>query len=165
MSTKIANLTMSMIEYEGRCVERVHHFLKVYAFAQAIGELEALDEHARFTLDAAALVHDIGIKVCLDKHASAEGHLQEVEGPPIAEGMLAGLDFPPDVIQRVSYLIAHHHTYTDVVGMDYQILVEADFLVNIHEGRMSGEKVTSVKRDIFRTKAGIAMLNAMYTFT
>mgnify|MGYP000340972515 FL=1 len=33
--------------------------------------------------------------------------------------------------ERVAYLIGHHHTYDKIEGMDYQILVEADFLVNI----------------------------------
>ena len=35
------------------------------------------------------------------------------------------------VTERVAYLIGHHHTYDKIEGMDYQILVEADFLVNI----------------------------------
>ena len=41
--------------------------------------------------------------------------------------MLETLDFEDSVIDRVCYLIAHHHTYTDINGLDYQILVEADF--------------------------------------
>ena len=35
------------------------------------------------------------------------------------------------MIRRVEYLVGHHHTYKDIDGLDYQILVEADFLVNI----------------------------------
>ena len=43
------------------------------------------------------------------------------------------------MIERVKYLIAHHHTYDAIDGIDYQILVEADFLVNILEDGLAKE--------------------------
>lgn len=162
MKASNAQLTARMAAYEEGCVQRVHHLLKVYAFAKTIGELEMLDETERFTLEAAALVHDIGIKLCLEKHGSAAGHLQETEGPPIAEAMLAELGYPEEVIRRVCYLVAHHHTYDGIVGADYQILVEADFLVNIFEGEMSREAAANVRKDIFKTQAGLALFDALY---
>lgn len=54
--------------------------------------------------------------------------------------MLMRLGFAENVIERVCYLIGHHHTYTGIDGRDYQILVEADFLVNLYEdGRTDGD--------------------------
>ena len=47
--------------------------------------------------------------------------------------MLKELGFDQDVSNRVQYLIAHHHTYDAIDGIDYQILIEADFLVNMYE--------------------------------
>ena len=47
--------------------------------------------------------------------------------------MLCALGYDEAVIDRVLFLIAHHHTYTGIEGEDYQILVEADFLVNLFE--------------------------------
>ena len=35
--------------------------------------------------------------------------------------------------ERICYLIGHHHTYDKIDGTDYQILVDADFLVNLYE--------------------------------
>ncbi len=58
---------------------------------------------------------------------------KEKEGPAIAEKLLGELGFDQDVSNRVQYLIAHHHTYDNINEIDYQILVEADFLVNIME--------------------------------
>ncbi len=50
-----------------------------------------------------------------------------------------------DVSERVQYLIAHHHTYGNIDEMDYQILVEADFLVNImEEGSIEGGSYKSL---------------------
>ena len=40
--------------------------------------------------------------------------------------MLVKLGFEDKITERVCYLVGHHHTYTNIEGMDYQILVEAD---------------------------------------
>ena len=44
-------------------------------------------------------------------------------------------------LKRVQYLIGHHHTYNNIDGLDYQILVESDFLVNLYEDGASKEAV------------------------
>lgn len=84
-------------------------------------------------LETAAVLHDIGIKISEEKYQSSAGKYQELEGPPVAAVILKKLEFPAPVTERVAYLIGHHHTYDKIEGMDYQILVEADFLVNINE--------------------------------
>ncbi|MDD3174461.1 MAG: phosphohydrolase, partial [Herbinix sp.] len=60
------------------------------------------------------------------------------------------------------YLIAHHHTYNNIKGLDYQILVEADFLVNISEDAMSIDAISSIKDKIFKTNTGLAFLTRIY---
>lgn len=52
------------------------------------------------------------------------------------------------------FLIGHHHTYTNVTGMDYQILIEADFLVNFEEENTDTEAIKKVYKNIFKTKTG-----------
>ena len=158
----IGRLIGAMTAYYAGDARRVNHFLKVYGFAKAIGEMEALDDSTQEILEIAALTHDIGIKNSEKKFGSSAGKLQEAEGPPEAEKMLAGLGARPDVIDRVCWLIAHHHTYTDIKGSDYQILVEADFLVNTFEDAMSIESIRSVRDKIFKTAAGTAILNNIY---
>ena len=64
--------------------------------------------------------------------------------------------------ERVCYLIAHHHTYTDVDGMDYRILLEADFLVNAFEDGLSAENICTFRENVFRTKTGTKLLNLMF---
>jgi len=46
--------------------------------------------------------------------------------------------------------------------MDHQILVEADFLVNIHEDALSLSSVHQIETNIFRTAAGTALLHQLY---
>ena len=127
-------LILKMISYDHGSPERIQHFLKVHSFAKTIAVSEHLDEKTLFITEAAAIVHDIGIRLCLEKYGDGNGKLQEKEGPVLAEQMLSELGFEKDVIERVSFLVGHHHTYTGIDGLDYQILVEADFLVNLFEG-------------------------------
>lgn len=155
-------LILAMTDYEKGCVERVNHFLKVYAFAKAIGEGEALSPETQYVLETAALVHDIGIRLSLEKYQSAAGEYQEKEGPAVAQAMLSSLGYPEGVIDRVCYLVGHHHTYGNMDGPDYQALVEADFLVNIFEGTMQRTEIETVRKNIFRTKTGAKLLDMLY---
>lgn len=50
--------------------------------------------------------------------------------------------------------MGHHHTYTDIQGLDYQILVEADFLVNLYEKDEGVEAQRAAYEKIFRTETG-----------
>ena len=59
-------------------------------------------------------------------------------------------------------MIGHHHTYKNIEGMDYQILVEADFLVNIYEDEIKKDAVEYVKSNIFKTESGKQLLTNMY---
>jgi HD superfamily phosphodiesterase len=151
-----------MIEHEKGCPQRSGHFLKVYGYARTIGELEGLDEPSQFILETAALVHDVGIRPSREKFNSSAGTCQEKEGPPVARAMLERLGFAAPVIERVCWLVAHHHTYTAIEGADYQILVEADFLVNMYEEEMSAQAVQNVYRKIFITGTGRRLCRIIY---
>ena len=85
--------------------------------------------------------------------------------------MLMRLGFAENVIERVCYLIGHHHTYTGIEGRDYQILVEADFLVNLYEdGRTDGDggfvpdkaAVETAYQRIFATETGKWICRSMF---
>lgn len=142
--------------------KRINHFLKVYAYAKSIGELEELDSQTQETLELAAVLHDIGIKPSEEKYGNCNGPNQEKEGPPIADALMRELGIAPERRERVCYLIAHHHTYHEMKGLDYQILVEADFLVNMDEEQLGKKEIKSVEQKIFRTKAGIALLHRLF---
>ena len=158
----IGQLIGSMVSYYAGDARRINHFLKVYGFAKAIGEMEGLDECSREILEIAALTHDIGIKNSEAKYGDCNRIHQQLEGPPEAEKLLAALDVDTAVIARVCWLIAHHHTYSDIEGSDYQMLVEADFLVNIYEDSLPLESIRSIRDKIFITTAGKKILSQLY---
>ena len=141
---------------------RIQHFLKVHAFARLIGVEEGLDEHTQSVLEAAALVHDIGIHPAEAKYGSSAGKYQEELGPAEAEKLLTGLGWPEADIRRISFLVGHHHTYTAIDGPDYQILVEADFLVNLYEDGLPPEAQRHAYETIFQTESGKKLCREMY---
>ena len=162
LSMKLEKLFMRMFEFYSGDPKQIQHFIKVHSFARRIGLAEGLDEGELEILEAAAVVHDIGIKPALEKHGSSSGNFQELEGPPVAEQMLRELGYAAAVVERVCYLVGHHHSYDRIDGADYQILVEADFLVNIYEGGMSADSVRSVLKKIFRTETGTRLCNLLF---
>lgn len=160
--TRLDRLAAAMISYYAGDPLRIQHFMKVHAFSRLIGRAEDMDEAALFTLEAAAYVHDIGIKPAEAQYGSSAGPYQEALGPAEAEKMLGELGFEEPVIRRVCYLVGHHHTYTNIDGLDYQILVEADFLVNLFEDNASKAAAETAYTKIFRTETGKTFCREMF---
>lgn len=155
-------LIMGMIAYYSGDPKRTQHFLKVYQFAKLIGEEERLDKNTQHILETAAIVHDIGIKIAEEKFGDCSGKLQEQEGPREAEKLLKSLGYKQEVIRRVSYLVGHHHTYQDVDGMDYRILLEADALVNMYEDNLDQTAKYHFYETIFRTETGKKICHGLF---
>ena len=160
----IETVYQAMIEYYRGDSHQIQHFAKVHTYSRLIGTLEGLDEETMITLEMAALVHDVGIKAGMEKYGRGNGKIQEELGPAIAEELLTGLGVDPDRVARISYLVGHHHTYTNVEGLDYRILLEADFLVNLHEEKEPMEGIIKAYEEIFRTKAGKKIVKTMFNF-
>lgn len=155
-------LVMEMMRLYAGDPARIQHFVKVHAFAAMIGRAEKLDAETLETLEVAAIVHDIAIKMCEEKYGSGAGPLQEKEGPALAREMLLRLGCDAARTERVCFLVGHHHTYDGICGEDWQILVEADFLVNLFEGGEPKSAAERVERNIFRTRSGREMLREMF---
>lgn len=159
---QLRELHLAMIELYRGDPFRIQHFCKVHNYCRLIGMSEGMDEENLFILETAALTHDIGIHYCEEHYGSCGGKLQEKEGPAIAKELLERLGFEEKASKRVQYLIAHHHTYHDIDGMDYQILVEADFLVNLFEENNSKEGIASTYEKIFKTQTGKKICREMF---
>jgi len=161
---KISKLILEMINFDAGDPELIQHFIKVHEFSKLIGSMENISADTMEVLETASIVHDIGIKVSIKKYGKSNGKLQEQEGPVYAEQLLHNMGFSQEVIERASYLVAHHHTYTDIEGIDYQILVESDFLVNLYENQSSAEMIKNTYDKIFKTKSGKQILRDMFSF-
>ncbi len=160
---QLAQLMRAMINYDSGDVPRIQHFVKVHNFAATIGVSENLDEETQFVLEAAAILHDIGIHPAEAKYGNCNGKAQEELGPDEARKVLAEVGgFTDTQTERICWLIAHHHTYNAVKAIDHRILLEADFLVNSFEDHISIEGVITFRNKVFRSASAIEMLNGMW---
>lgn len=115
----VSTAIQKMIEFYKGNRHDVNHFLKVWAMAKTIGELEGLDRHKQEVLELAAVIHDIACPLCREK-------------------------------------------YGDTDGIDHQILLEADYLVNADEQGHSRSAIENFRRRVFRTASGTHLLDSIY---
>ena len=158
----LAQIAREMIALSEGNLHDIEHFLKVHAYARLIGTLEGLDPERQFVLEAAALVHDIACPLCREKYGSTNGKYQEREGKLLARDFFQRFDLAPEMLERIVYLVAHHHSFDAVDGPDYQILLEADYLANAIERTYPASMLQSALRRLFRTESGKALLRAIY---
>ncbi len=158
----IAKAVEKMIAFYEGSLHDIEHFLKVWGYAKTIGELEKLDSDTQETLELAAIAHDIACPLCRAKYGNADGKHQELEGAPLTKEFYADFCLPADKLERICYLVGHHHTVDKVDGPDYQILLEADFLVNASESHLDRDAIMHFRDKVFRTETGTRMLNDIY---
>lgn len=79
--------------------------------------------------------------------------------------MLSELGFPNEITERVCFLVSRHHTYSDIDSDDLQILIEADFLVNLFENNSESETILTAIDKIFKTKTGREICHEMFDIT
>ncbi len=140
----------------------IHHLMAVHGYSRLIAQMENVDGHTLFITEAAAYLHDIGVKISKEKYGNSAPEHQEAEGPAIARELLAKYDLNDGVVDRICFIIGHHHTYKAIDGIDFQILVEADYIVNLMEGYCKRESLLQMKKNIFKTESGKYILEQMF---
>lgn len=162
--TKNFSLYNAMIDFFCGDARRCQHFIKVASLAKHLAESEGANAELIELIEAAGLVHDCGIKPGEAKYGAGHctGKIQEQEGPAVARELLQKLGYASEKIDRICYLVGHHHTYTNIDGLDYQLLVEADFIVNFYEDGTPRENIAKAVEKIFRSPSGIKLAKAMF---
>ena len=150
----IAQILNKMIAASNGNIHDIDHLLRVWAYARTIGELEGLDAETQYILEVAAITHDIACPFCREKYGNTNGKYQELEGAVLVRAFLAGTGMTETQIARVAYLVGHHHTLQDIHGMDYQILIEADYIANASENGYAKESVIHFLNTIMKTASG-----------
>ena len=156
------NLTLAMKEYFGDDKKRIDHALKVTELAEKI--LEGEKEGNPQVVIGAGLLHDIGIHQAEKKYGSAKGSYQEKEGPPIAKEILDKLGWREEVIEEVCQIIGNHHSPGKIDTLNFKILFDADWLVNLGDEYdiKDKDKLKKVISRIFLTPTGKKMAEEIY---
>ncbi len=160
----VDDLTLKMIRFYQGNQEDIAHFLKVHAYAARIGRGEGLDPETQLLLEAEAVAHDIACPLCREKYGDTHGDHQMAESAELLSSFLAGTGLTPEERARVTWVVSRHHDYAHVDGPDYQMLLEADFLVNAGENprKYLVPGYHHMKTVFFRTGTGLALLDAVF---
>lgn len=156
-----AKITSDMIAFYHEDPHDVNHFLKVSGYASALGVMAALPPEQQQTLEVAAIVHDIACPLCREKYGHAAGHLQEQESEALLRPFLAPYGLEMETVERVIELVCHHHTVKPILGLDHCLLLEADFLVNAEENRLSRDAIAAARELFFRSLGGLRLLDRL----
>lgn len=158
----ISKIMEKMIAFSEGNIHDIDHLIRVWTYARTIGELEGLDGETQLVLEAAAIVHDIACPLCREKYGNTNGKHQETEGAPMAKEFLGDSGLTDEQIERVAYLVGHHHTLSEIEGIDYQILIEADYIANATESGYSRENVESSVNTVMKTASGKRLAMAVF---
>jgi HD superfamily phosphodiesterase len=154
-------LIQKMKDVFGDDRKRIDHALSVLRYAEKIHAAEGGDETV---VTAAAILHDIGIHEAEKKYNSSSGKYQQIEGPPIAEKILNDEGIDSERIGHICKIIANHHTAKNIDTLEFCVLWDADWLVNIPEecGAMDKNKLKEFINKVFKTETGRQIAKELY---
>jgi putative nucleotidyltransferase with HDIG domain len=161
-STLVENSYLeAMKEHFGADQKRINHALRVLEYAK---EIQAEEGGDPWVVNAAAILHDVGIPASEEKYGSIDGHYQEKEGPPIAREILQRVGADEKVADHVCDIIADHHSAKFMDTIEFRVLWDADWLVNIPSWYKDAgiEKIRKVVKRVFKTDKGRALAQNIY---
>lgn len=158
----VSQILDKMIVFSEGNIHDIDHFIRVWTYAKTIAELEQLDGETQYILEVAAITHDIACPLCRKKYGNTNGKYQETEGIPMVESLLNDAGLSAHRMDRVKYLVGHHHTLSGIDGIDYQILVEADYIANASENGYDGKNIENFLNQIVKTSAGKQLIKSIF---
>jgi len=129
-------VAIEMKRYFGKDFKRIGHAASVARYAEQIVKEE--NGNPAVVL-CAAYLHDIGIHEAERKYNSTAAQYQHKEGPPIAREILTRLGAREELIEEVCDIIGHHHHPRNQETLNFQIIYDADLIVNLEEREKKSE--------------------------
>jgi HD superfamily phosphodiesterase len=152
-------IALEMRRVFGRDSKRINHANEVVRFAEEILKDEGGDPAV---VIAASYLHDIGIQEAERKYNSTAGKYQEREGTLIARNILERLGTDRDMIDEVCDLITRHHSPGQIQTLNFQILWEADSLVNLDDATERDlDQIKEMVQATFKTSTGKRLAKAL----
>ena len=154
-------LLKELEDYFGSDRKRINHAKNVLQYAEELLKCESGDWNI---VIPASILHDVGIKIAEEKYKSSAGNYQEKEGPPVARKILLKIGLKKSDIDDMCDLIAHHHTPGKVNSLNFRILYDADWLVNLKDevDTLNKEKLTNIIEKVFLTGSGRKLAKKIY---
>ena len=152
-------LVENMKHFFGDDSARIDHALAVLRYA---GQIQLAEGGDPLIVKAAAILHDIGIGVSESKHGSTAQH--ETEGAPIARDILTKREISSEQIEQICRIVGSHHRSDAIDSKEFQIVWDADMLVNLPEwiSDMTKEKLERIIAEKFKTARGHQLAVEMF---
>lgn len=158
----IAEIMKKMIAFSNGNMHDIDHFIRVWTYAKTIGELENLDKEKLYILEVAAITHDIACPLCREKYENTNGKLQEKEGVELVKSFLSYMNLTKAQVDRISFLVGHHHTFDEIYDLDYQILIEADYIANAIENGYNEQNIKTFTDKIVKTNSCKQLIKELF---
>jgi len=162
MNKELKNeIIKKMIIYFDYNNNHINHTYRVLDYAEEISDIENGDPDI---VISSAILHDIGIPDCKKKYKSIEGQLQEIEGPPVAREILESLSIDEEIIKEVCEIIGCHHSPGEIETMNFKIMWDSDWLVNLPDvyDIKDKSKLAEIINKTFMTKSGLEKAKEIY---
>lgn len=141
----------------------IDHTQKVFDYTQQIAEDQpGLTSEEKRLIAIIAIMHDIGILEAEKKYRSRSGKYQHIEGPPVVRKIMSKAEESLSAIERVAYIVGNHHHFSKADKIDFQILIEADMLVNLQNETIQPQKLSAFIDRFFKTLKGRELARKLY---
>lgn len=163
MKELVTKLHKEVIEYFASTdLTQIGHTEAVHNFAQLLAKLEKYDEKRQAMIEMSALLHDIGCPNAKVKYGNTNAPNQEKEGKPKAAEMLANYPMPKEDKELLAEVVGLHHHHNKLKEMGFEILAEADLIVNLLEGYYKPEQAQYLFEHLVTTKSGRDLYRNMF---
>jgi hypothetical protein len=158
LKNKIIKKMMAYFAYNSN---HINHAYRVLNYTE---EISSIENGVVDVVVSSAILHDIGIPGCEKKYKSTEGQLQEIEGSPIARKILESLRMDEEIIKEVCEIIGCHHSPGEIDTVNFKIMWDADWLVNLPDVYDVKDKVKlrKIMSETFMTKTGLKIAKELY---
>lgn len=154
-----------MIDYYAACDStQIAHTLCVHEYTRMLAMRERYDERKRGLLEIAALLHDIGCPSAKWKYGDSLPIHQQQEGMCIAADWFASDPSWLDTqeAQWVVDVVGAHHNAVQAEVLGFEVLYEADLIVNLFEGYYPVDYADVYYHKMVRTKSGKQLFRQLF---
>ncbi|MBW1971718.1 MAG: phosphohydrolase [Deltaproteobacteria bacterium] len=149
-------VAIEMKRYFGKDFKRIGHATRVARYAEEISKNEGGNIAV---ILIAAYLHDIGIKEAEKKYKEDYEKYHEEEGAHVAYDILTRLGADKELIEEVIDIISHHHHPKDNENINFEIVYDADLVVNLEEklkeSKIDEKNLKEIINNSFFTETGL----------
>ena len=122
---------------------QIPHTVCVVYYTHIISQMENIPERESLLLEISAILHDVGCPNSKKKFGNTLPHNQETEGallvPVFLEKLITGKILTEKECEWIKTVVGSHHNHLSAQKFSFEIMADADMIVNNQEGYYDGK--------------------------